>query len=134
MTHINIMTKFGKQVFGIHSVHIAMIPFTWNYSGAENFENQLRYGRKTFAELEEINRNGFYFSGIHHKVDVISCCDWKAAACIEGNYNNITNVTSYRCSQTSNNLCLVFGSGSDFSSTCAIFHCMSVFRSKFTFS
>ena len=44
----------------------------------------MKYGKKTFAELNHINQHGFSFHGIHHKVDVISCCDWKAAACIEG--------------------------------------------------
>ena len=53
-------------------------------AGVENYENQMKYGEKTFAELEDINRNGFSFNGIHHQVDIISCCDWKAAACIEG--------------------------------------------------
>ena len=52
--------------------------------GVENYENQMKYGKKTFAELEDLNQNGFHFNGIHHQIDVVSCCDWKAAACIEG--------------------------------------------------
>ena len=52
--------------------------------GIENYDNQMKYGKKTFDELEEIHRNGFTFEGIHHDIDLVSCCDWKAAACIEG--------------------------------------------------
>ena len=52
--------------------------------GVENYVNQMKFGKKTFAELEDINQNGFKFHGIHHEIDVVSCSDWKAAACIEG--------------------------------------------------
>ena len=52
--------------------------------GIENYDNQVKYGKRTFAELEELDRNGFKFEGVHHEIDVVSCCDWKAAACIEG--------------------------------------------------
>ena len=48
----------------------------------------MKYGKKTFAELNHINQNGFKFNGVHHKVDIISCCDWKAAACIEGSVDD----------------------------------------------
>ena len=51
----------------------------------------MKYGKKTFAELEELDKNGFYFNGIHHQIDVVSCCDWKAAACIEGTLKTITS-------------------------------------------
>ena len=44
----------------------------------------MRFGKKTFSELEHINTNGYFFNGIHHQVDVICCSDWKAAACLEG--------------------------------------------------
>ena len=47
----------------------------------------MKYGKRTFAELEHINANGFEFEGIQHQIDLVSCCDWKAAACIEGNVN-----------------------------------------------
>ena len=53
-------------------------------SGTENYKNQLKYGKHTFEELQEIARNGWFFDDNHHIVDIISCCDWKAGACIEG--------------------------------------------------
>ena len=52
--------------------------------GHETYENQVKFGKKTFLELEDISRNGFYFEGILHQVDVVCCSDWKAGACIEG--------------------------------------------------
>ena len=45
----------------------------------------MKYGKETFCELEYVNENGFIFQGIHYDIQVVSCCDWKAAACIEGN-------------------------------------------------
>ena len=62
------------------SIYIDVVQF----AGVENYENQMKYGKKTFQELEYVNTNGFAFEGILHRIDVISCCDWKAAACIEG--------------------------------------------------
>ena len=52
--------------------------------GEENYENQLKFGQEIFHELENINDTGYYFHGIHHTIQVISCCDWKAGACLEG--------------------------------------------------
>ena len=54
------------------------------YTGKENYDNQIKYGEETFKELEEINKTGFVFRGIQHKIHVLCCCDWKAGACIEG--------------------------------------------------
>ena len=52
--------------------------------GDENYDNQVKYGADTFLALEQIKSEGFLFGGVHHKVDVVCCCDWKAGACIEG--------------------------------------------------
>ena len=54
------------------------------FSGHESYENQVKFGKKTFLELEAIATNGYHFNGIWHKIDVVCCCDWKAGACIEG--------------------------------------------------
>ena len=50
----------------------------------ETYENQIKFGKHTFSELEQIRREGYYFNGIHHEIEVFLCCDWKAGACIEG--------------------------------------------------
>ena len=52
--------------------------------GEENYENQLKFGQEIFHELDNINDTGYYFHGIHHTIQVISCSDWKAGACLEG--------------------------------------------------
>ena len=52
--------------------------------GQENYENQMRFGKRTFAELENCSNNGLILKGIQHKVDIVSCSDWKAGACLEG--------------------------------------------------
>ena len=44
----------------------------------------MHFGKKTFAELEQLKRNGYYFQGVHHEIEIVFCCDWKAGACIEG--------------------------------------------------
>ena len=44
----------------------------------------MKYGQETFSELEHIIQTGYCFQGIQHSVEVVCCCDWKAAACIEG--------------------------------------------------
>ena len=53
-------------------------------TGAESYDNQLKYGEEVFMELKNIQDNGFQFEGIHHDIRILSCCDWKAGACIEG--------------------------------------------------
>ena len=45
----------------------------------------MKYGQETFKELELLAEAGYTFGGILHSIDVLSCSDWKAAACIEGN-------------------------------------------------
>ena len=53
-------------------------------SGDETYNNQMKYGKEVFEELNELQQNGFDFEGIHHDIKIVSCCDWKAGACIEG--------------------------------------------------
>ena len=53
-------------------------------TGQENYENQFKYGKETFKELQDIKETGHFFEGHHHTVDIVCCSDWKAAACIEG--------------------------------------------------
>ena len=52
--------------------------------GSENYENQLKYGAEIFQELKHLEENGYHFEGIHHDIQIVCCCDWKAGACIEG--------------------------------------------------
>ena len=59
------------------------------FSGDENYDNHLKYGKEVFEELTELQRTGCDFEGIHHEIKVISCCDWKAGACIEGNLSTL---------------------------------------------
>ena len=54
------------------------------FQGQETYENQMKFGKETFEELERINAEGYYFEGFHHSITVVCCCDWKAAACLEG--------------------------------------------------
>ena len=54
------------------------------FVGQENYDNQLKFGAKTFSELDELRVSGYHFNGIHHQIDTVCCCDWKAGACIEG--------------------------------------------------
>ena len=56
------------------------------FTGEETYENQVKFGTETFQELEHLDEEGYSFQGIHHKVNVICCCDWKARACLEGLY------------------------------------------------
>ena len=53
-------------------------------AGKENYENQCKYGKETFQELEALQKTGYLFQGHHHSIEVVCCSDWKAAACIEG--------------------------------------------------
>ena len=46
-----------------------------------------------FMELEDLRNCGYYFEGIHHTIDVVCCCDWKAGACIEG--MNLANMFNF---------------------------------------
>ena len=54
--------------------------------GAENYENQLKYGAEVFEELKNLQRTGYIFEGYHHEIKVICCSDWKAGACLEGKH------------------------------------------------
>ena len=67
-----------------------------HFVGAENYENFEKYALFTFKELENLNANGLIIDGQHHDIKVISCSDWKACACIEGDYilNNLMNYTN----------------------------------------
>ena len=58
------------------------------YEGEESYDNQIRFGKETFKELQTIDKTGYYFEGIHHQIDLVCCCDWKAAACLEGLYHS----------------------------------------------
>ena len=53
-------------------------------SGDKSYDNQIKYGQDIFKELEDLQESGFDFEGIHHDIKIISCCDLKAGACIEG--------------------------------------------------
>ena len=44
----------------------------------------MKYGSETFAELIDLNTNGYIIEQEHHEIKVISCSDWKACSCIEG--------------------------------------------------
>ena len=60
--------------------------------GNESYDNQVKYGGDIFLELETLQREGYIFEGKLHKVDVVCCCDWKAAACIEGRKVNSQDI------------------------------------------
>ena len=64
--------------------HILIYKFNLIQIGQENYDNQKKFGGETFAELEDLNENGLYIKGIHHQIEVVCCCDWKAGACLEG--------------------------------------------------
>ena len=59
------------------------------WPGDETYENQAKYGSQTFAELLDLNMNGYMIEQQHHEIRVISCSDWKASSCIEGKCENI---------------------------------------------
>ena len=65
------------------------------FLGTETYENQKIFGSNIFNELQTIQENGVRIKGVKHKIDVVSCSDWKAAACIEGKI--ITLVNKYSC-------------------------------------
>ena len=54
------------------------------FLGDESYDNQIKYGSEVFKELKQLQQNGVYFEGIRHKIIIVCCSDWKAAACIEG--------------------------------------------------
>ena len=56
----------------------------YHYSGQETYENQAKYGKVIFEELNTLQESGITFDGFWHKIELVSCSDWKAAACIEG--------------------------------------------------
>ena len=60
-------------------------------SGEETYENQKKFGKEIYSELKDIDMNGITIDGIHHNIDVVSSCDWKAAACIEGMTDWVVN-------------------------------------------
>ena len=52
------------------------LPLIWIlFTGAENYENQMKYGKEVFQELKELQANGLMFDRIHHEIKIISCCD-----------------------------------------------------------
>ena len=55
------------------------------YIGDENYENIANFGKPIFDELKDISPNGIVIEGVRHTIDVVSSCDWKAEATIEGN-------------------------------------------------
>ena len=44
----------------------------------------MKFGKRTFSELEDLKKSGLDIEGIHHDIHIVCCCDWKAGACIEG--------------------------------------------------
>ena len=54
------------------------------WTGEENYENQMKYRRETFSELQHLLEHDYCFQGKQHSIDVVCCCDWKAGACIDG--------------------------------------------------
>ena len=52
--------------------------------GEENYANEKEFGKPIFDELKDISQHGLTIDGIRHEIDVISCCDWKVQATIEG--------------------------------------------------
>ena len=71
-------------------MHLMFLTIYTLFSGQENYENQMRFGKRTFAELENLNKNGIVLKGIQHSIDIVSCSDWKAGACLEGMSMNIS--------------------------------------------
>ena len=68
---------------------MSVMSTVWNsylifFTGPENYENQIKYGKEVFEELKELQENGFNFFGSYHDINIVCCCDWKAGACIEG--------------------------------------------------
>ena len=59
--------------------HISMLSL-----GEENYENQKKYGQKVFDELNRIQRDGVFFNGVWHKIDLVCCSDWKCGSIMEG--------------------------------------------------
>ena len=57
---------------------------TFDSTGEENYENIRDFGQPIFEEMKDISANGIVFQGVHHEIDVVSSCDWKAEAIIEG--------------------------------------------------
>ena len=55
----------------------------------------MKYGKEIFEELQNLQMNGIIIANHHHEIKVVSCCDWKAGACIEG-INSATSI--YFCS------------------------------------
>ena len=41
------------------------------YSGDETYDNQMKFGKNTFIELEELQNFGYDFQSIHHQIDII---------------------------------------------------------------
>ena len=60
-------------------------------TSAETYENQCKYGQEVFEEFNTLQEEGFNFGGFHHDITVVSCCDWKAGACIEGTIELLMN-------------------------------------------
>ena len=44
----------------------------------------MKFGKETFEELIDMNDNGIVIDEKQHDIKIISCSDWKAAACLEG--------------------------------------------------
>ena len=65
-------------------VAVPKICFSNIFQGAETYENQLKYGKEIFEELQNLQSTGYFFRGCHHEIHIVCCCDWKAGACIEG--------------------------------------------------
>ena len=61
-------------------------------TGIETYENQKKFAKIVFDELQEIQRNGLIIEGVMHDIELVCCCDWKASAIIEGKINE-----GYQC-------------------------------------
>ena len=78
---------FLKAKQGVTSFnHYLLVRFF--LSGNEDYDNQRKYASAIFSKLGIIRRKGLVIDGKIHDIDVVSCCDWKAAACIGGTKGN----------------------------------------------
>ena len=50
----------------------------------ESYDNQKKFAKIVFDELRGIEETGLMIEGVHHEIQLVCCCDWKAAAVIKG--------------------------------------------------
>ena len=54
--------------------------------GDESYENYKKHAGDVFDQLNELQENGLEIEGDLHKIVIVHSSDWKAAACIDGEY------------------------------------------------